>query len=231
MDSTNRRSGWKVLLIAIGLPLAMAACGAGTMKPTPVSGRILKPGDLPDMRLRTPPTLAPVAEAFVGALSEGDAVLFKYPRQATPMLQQNGFKHAVLEDFTGPGTFAGAFAAEFASPEKATAALAAMYQDALQPCPNDPVCSIQHVFSVSGIPASKGQNVSPVRTFGRPFNQYRVLFQVGSLVYGVAIGGIPDSFDPGTVTQAQAFKTFRALYSRVKNGPPSGLFAPTPMPS
>jgi hypothetical protein len=231
MDVTNRRSRWKTLLIAIGLPLAMAACGAGTVRPTPISGRILRPGDLPDMRLRTPPTLAPVAQAFAGALSEGDAVLFKYPKEALPMLQQNGFKRAVLEDFTGPGTFAGAFAAEFASPDKAAAALAAMYQDALQPCPNDPVCSIQHLFSVSDIPGSKGQNVSPVRKFGRGFNQYRLLFQVGSIVYGVGIGGLPESFDPGTVTQAQAYKAFRAVYARVKSGPSSGLFAPTPMPS
>jgi hypothetical protein len=221
---------WFASLLLI--PVILGACaGGGTKQPVASNGRLLHAADLPDMRLRTPPTEVDSIEAFVGALSDGDAVVFKEPRKAGPMLAANGLEHAVLEDYTGPGTFGGAFAAEFASDSKAAAAMAAMYQDLLQPCPNDPVCSIQHVFVVPGIGGSKGQAVSPVRKLGRPFTQYRVLFQVGSIVYGVAVGGMPESFDPGRVSQAEAFATVKALYARVKSGAPSGLFAPTPMPS
>jgi hypothetical protein len=229
MTSTMKQ-GARVLAMVLGVAVVLTACG-GSRKSTLSNGRILRAIDLPDMRLRTSPQLVPDAATFVGALSEGDAVLFKEPAKAVPMIRGDGFVRALLEDFTGAGTFAGAFATEFASSPKATAALDAMYQDALQPCPNDPVCSIQRVFSVSGIPGSKGQNVTPYRKFGRSFSQYRVLFQVGATVYGIAIGGSPESFDPGAVSQAEAFKAFRALYARVKTGPPAGLFAPTPQPS
>jgi hypothetical protein len=229
--TSSMKHGARLLAMVLGVAMVLGACGHGTKKVALSNGRILAAIDLPDMRLRTSPQLVPDPGAFVGALSQGDAVLFKEPAKAVPMIRANGFARSVLEDFTGPCTFAGAFAVEFASTQKATTALDAMYQDALQPCPNDPVCSIQHVFSVSDIPGSKGQNVTPYRKFGRSFSQYRVLFQVGATVYGVAIGGSPESFDPGSVSQAEAFKAFRALYSRVKKGPPAGLFAPTPMPS
>jgi len=216
---------------ALVLGLLLAACASGTKASVALNGRILHAADLPDMRLHQPAQVIPVAAAFAGALSDGNVVIFKEPQKAIPVLQRDGFIRAVAEDFTGPGTFAGAMAAEFSSPAKATAGLTDIYNDALQPCPNDPVCSIQHVFTVSGIPGSKGEELIPYRKFGRGFTQWRVLFQIGSIVYGVAIGGFPESFDPGTISRADAYKTFRALYARVKKGPSSGLFAPTPMPS
>jgi hypothetical protein len=230
MTSSMRQSA-RLLAMVLGVAVALTACGQGTKQAAPSNGRILYAIDLPDMRLRTSPQLVPDAGSFVGALSQGDAVLFKEPAKAVPVMRSNGFIRAVLEDFTGPGTFAGAFAAEFSSSERATKALEVMYQAALQPCPNDPVCSIQHVFSLSDVPGSKGQKVTPYRKFGRTFTQYRLLFQVGATVYGVAIGGSPESFDPGSVSQSESYKAFRALYTRMKNGAPVRLFAPTPIPS
>jgi len=219
------------LAAALLIPLVLGACGSGPNQPVAANGRLLRATDLPDMRLHQPDMLIPTAEVFAQALGDGNAVLFKEPDKAVPMLQRNGYVRAVAEDWTGPGTFAGAIAVEFATPEKASTALAAMYDDALQPCPNDPVCSIQRTFTVPGIPNSKGQQVTPYRKFGRSFTQYRCLFQVGSIVYGIAVGGLPESFDPGAVSKADSFAAFRALYARVKSGPSSGLFAPTPIPS
>ena len=229
MKSTMK-AGSALLATVLGISVLLASCG-GTKSAAALNGRVLHVADLPDMRLRTQSQLVPAADAFVGALSQGDAVLFKEPQKAVPVLRTDGFVRAVLEDYTGAGTFAGAFAAEFSSSEKATSALDAMYQDALQPCPSDPVCSIQQVFSLNDIPGSKGQKVTPSRKFGRTFTQYRLLFRVGTTVYGVAIGGSPESFDPGSVSQSESYKAFRAVFGRVKNGPPAGLFAPTPMPS
>ena len=217
--------------VAVLVPLLLVECGRDATQPVASNGRILHAADLPDMRLHQPAQLVPDVASFVAALSEGNVVIFKQPKKATSVLRGDGFEHAVAEDFTGPGTFAGAMAIEFESPAKASAALGEIYNDALQPCPNDPVCSVTHLFTVPGIPGSKGQELIPYRKFGRPFTQWRALFQVGSIVYGVAIGGFPESFDPGAVSRADAYKTFRDLYARVKNGPSSGLFAPTPMPS
>src|SRR5437016_11044260 len=124
MTNSMRRSA-RLLAMVFGMAVVLAACG-GSRQPVALNGRLVHAADLPDMRLRTSPQLVPDAGAFVGALSEGDAVLFKEPAKAVPVMRSDGFVRAVLEDFTGPGTFAGSFAAEFSSSDKAAKALDVM---------------------------------------------------------------------------------------------------------
>jgi hypothetical protein len=212
--------------------LLTTACGGSKEAnngPKPLSGRILLAQDLPDMREHDTAQVVPDVNAFAEA-GRGD--LFKSPHaQIVRALTRDGFVRVALEQFNGPGTLAGALAAQFRSVSGATAGLKYMYSEALLPCPNEPVCRKQSLFTVPGIPGSDGQQVEPNRKQGKPLTRYNVLFRIGTVVYGVTIGGDPDYFDPGVVTKDAAFTLFKETYQRVKSESLSTLFAPTPQSS
>jgi hypothetical protein len=105
-----------------------------------------------------------------------------------------------------------------------------MYQQLFQPCPGEPQCSSQSPLAVPGIPQAKGQRVSPFRQpiFGVPVTDYKVLFVVGPLVYGVDVGGDQQFYDPGTVSPSTALAVFKDVYERVKGRAPDAVFKDVP---
>src|SRR5205085_7352230 len=84
MKSTMK-AGSALLATVLGISVLLASCG-GTKSAAALNGRVLHVADLPDMRLRTQAQLVPAADAFVGALSQGDALLVKEPEKAAPGL-------------------------------------------------------------------------------------------------------------------------------------------------
>jgi hypothetical protein len=107
----------------------------------------------------------------------------------------------------------------------------------LKPCPGEEeiACQVSKVLAVPGIPGAKGQIWSParkppakgVRVYAA--TQYKVLFVINSVVYGVAIGGNPDSWDPASVPRENALAAVRKVYDRVKGLSPAAIF-PSPLP-
>lgn len=233
---TARIAVSSAILIALVL---LAACGSGTSTAEPrVEGRLFHISDLPfDTRAMFEPPNT-LADPAIVADALGHGVIFKdEPDDVVRRLKSLGFVRTELETFHGAGISVGATAFQFKSPSQARAAQRYMYAQLLKPCPGQEeiACQVSKVLTVPGIPAAKGQIWSPVREPPAKgvrvyrATQYKVLFVINSLVYGVAIGGNPDAWDPRSVPREDALAAMRRVYQRVKDLRPAAIF-PSPLP-
>ena len=199
----------------VAIALLLAACGTGTTGPKALNGVLLRAADLPDMRLYSE---SPVLQAFPFQEAVGHGILFKDPiPKVVAQLKSYGFVRAYAERFNGPGTIAAAFVAQFASGKDLSGMLTYMNTNLFEICPSDPTCSIKTVLKVPAIPGAYGQLVHPARSSdeGKDITLYKVIFTVGSEIFGVEIGG-DNVYDPGTVSQSEALAAFKAFYNEVK---------------
>jgi len=211
----------------VAIALLLAACGSGTTGPAAINGVLLRAADLPDMRLHNQSPSLP-AFPFEDQLAHG--VLFKDPpEKVIAQLKASGFQRGYLEQFTGAGTLAGAFVAQFAAGKDLTGLLKYMNGNLFEECPGDPQCSIKTVLSDPSIPGSYGQIVHPTRKAdeGKDITLYKVIFPVGSMIFGMEIGG-DELYDPGTVSRSQALAAFKAFYSHVKGETADQIFNAAP---
>ncbi len=211
------------------IALVLAGCSSKSTSPKAADGVLLHASDVPDMRLarESPPLTDP--NELEEPLGHGE--IFKIEGQAIDAkLGEFGFVRAHLEQFLGGGTHAGAFVVQFKSGADARAARDFMYQQLFQPCPGEPQCATQFPLPVPDIPGAKAQQVTPFRdpSDGNPFTDYKVLFVVGPLVYGIDVGGDRDFYDPGTVSQSTALAVFKDVYERVKQEAPDVVFRAAP---
>jgi hypothetical protein len=214
-------------LSVVVIALLLAACGSGTNGPAPVNGVLLRAADLPDMRLLRESPVLPDAFAFEDQLGHG--IVFKDPQEKViKELKASGFEHAYLEQFIGAGTLAGAFMAQFTAKDL-TGMLKYMNGNLFEECPGDPKCSVKTILAVPDIPGSYGQTLHPNRAAdeGKDIISYKVIFAVGSLIFGMEIGG-DEVYDPGTVTKAQALAAFKAFYNHVKSKTADQIFKAAP---
>jgi hypothetical protein len=223
-------------LIALVL---LAACGSGTSTAEPrVEGRLFHTSDLPiaTRAMFDPPNTLADPAAAAEALGHGN--IFKdEPEDVVKRLKSLGFVRTELEVFHGAGISVGAVALQFKSPSQARAAQSYMYAQLLKPCPGQEeiACQVSKVLAVPDIPGAKGQIWSPVReprakgvrAYGA--TQYKVLFVINSLVYGVAMGGNVDAWDPASVPKEDALAAMRRVYQRVRDLRPAAIF-PSPIP-
>jgi hypothetical protein len=211
----------------VAFVLLLAACGSGTTGPKALNGVLLRAADLPDMRLHNE---SPVLQAFPFEDAVGHGVLFKDPiPKVISTLKSYGFARAYAEQFNGAGTVGAAFVAQFAAGKDLSGMLKYMNTNLFEVCPNDPSCSIKLVLKVPAIPGSYGQVVHPARTSdeGKDITLYKVIFPVGSEIFGMEIGG-DEVYDPGTVSQSEALATFKAFYNEVKAETADQIFNAVP---
>ena len=209
------------------MALVLAACGSGSIGRAPINGVLLRAADLPDMRLFSE---SPVLQAFPFYDAVGHGILFKDPvKKVIDKLKAAGFERAYAERFTGAGTVGAAFIAEFSSAKDLNNMLSYMNDNLFESCPGEPQCSIRKLLKVSAIPGSYGQEVHPTRTpdEGKEIILYKVIFSVGSSIFGMEIGG-DEVYDPGTVSQSQALAAFKDFYEHVKSESVSTIFAAVP---
>jgi len=213
----------------IAIALLLAACGGGTKAgPAARNGVLLRAADLPDMRIRNESPLLPVP----GALEEviGHGIVFKDPvAKVVGQLKAYGFQRAYAEEWAGAGTLSGAFVAQFAAGKDLSGMLKYMNGNLFEECPGDPQCSIKTILSVPAIPGSYGQTLHPNRdvTEGLDITTYKVIFPVGSLIFGMEIGG-DEIYDPGTVPLSTALAAFKAFYNHVKTETADQIFKSVP---
>lgn len=210
----------------VTIALLLAACGSNVPGPAPRNGVLLRAADLPNMRIHNQ---SPLLEAFPLSDILGHGIVFKDPTQKViARLKSDGFVRAYAEQFTGAGTLAGAFVAQFTA-DKTSDMLKYMNGNLFEECPGEPTCSKKTILAVPSIPGSYGQILQPNRdaTEGLPITSYKVLFAVGSLVFGMEIGG-DEIYDPGTVTKAQALTAFKVFYDHVKGLTADKIFASVP---
>jgi hypothetical protein len=225
------------VILAIGLALCVAgvSCGTdtGTTSPKRIDGILLKAADLPSMRLEGED---PAGDAQTLAMILGGeeaclcASVFKSkPDVAAAKLKKLGYKRGYAEIWNGAGVQSGAFAAEFDTAAHATAALAYMKSELFKECPGNPYCSKRVEIKVPGIPDSVGQAFTPLRPKeeGREATLYKFLFQIGSSIFGV-LDGATNSYDPGSVSQAQAVSLAKRYYDRVKTRGIDSIMRSTP---
>jgi hypothetical protein len=215
-------------VVAIALLLAACGSGSGTTGPAAINGVLLRAADLPDMRLHNQSPSLP-AFPFEDQLAHG--VVFKdAPEKVIAQLKASGFQRGYLEQFTGAGTLAGAFVAQFAAGKDLTGMLKYMNGNLFEECPGDPTCSIKTVLSVPSIPGSYGQTVHPNRQpdEGKDITLYKVIFPVGSMIFGMEIGG-DELYDPGTVSRSQALAAFKSFYNHVKGKTADQIFFAVPL--
>ena len=211
----------------VAIALLLAACGSGTTGPKALNGVLMRAADLPDMRLYSE---SPVLPAFPFEDAVGHGILFKDPiPKVVSTLKSYGFTRAYAERFNGAGTIAAAFVAQFAAGKDLTGMLKYMNTNLFEVCPNDPTCSIKLVLKVPAIPGSYGQVVHPARTpdEGKDITLYKVVFPVGSEIFGMEIGG-DEVYDPGSVSQSQALAAFSAFYNVVKAETADQIFSAVP---
>jgi hypothetical protein len=218
----NRR-----LALGIGLILILAtavSCGTDnvTTSPKPIDGVLLRASDLPGMRLRAEDPIADAAgmvELLGGPESCACPTVFKddFP-VVTAKLKDFGFKRGYGELWVGAGLHGSAFAAEFDTADHAKAALDYMNTELFRECIDEPYCSTRDKIQNQGIPDFVGLALTPQRPEeeGRRATLYKFLFRNGTIVYGV-MDGADDSYDPGSVSQAEALALVRRVYDRVKN--------------
>ena len=208
---------------------SMAACSNKAASPKAADAVLLHASDLPDMRLEGASQGLTDTTGLVEALGHGEVFKIEPPAIAAK-LSEWGFVRGHLEKFLGGGTHAQAFVVEFKTAADARTALAFMYQQLFKLCPGEPRCATQFPISVPDIPTAKGQVVTPFRdqNFGKPFTDYKVLFSISSLVYGIDVGGDGDFYDPGTVSKDTAEAVFKDVYERVKSLSPDALFRIVP---
>jgi hypothetical protein len=211
------------------IALVLAGCSSKSTSPKAADGVLLHASDVPDMRLVG--ESAPITDPsdLEEPLGHGEVFKIEGPAIAAK-LTEFGFVRAHLEQFLGGGTHAQAFVAQFSSAAEAQAARDFMYQQLFQPCPGEPQCSTQFPVAVPGIPQAKGQQVTPFRdpSEGNPVTDYKVLFVVGPLVYGIDVGGDRGFYDPATVSQSTALAVFKDVYERVKDEAPDAVFKDVP---
>jgi hypothetical protein len=96
-------------------------------------------------------------------------------------------------------------------------------------CPGEPQCSRKAILDVSSIPGSYGQVVHPNREAneGGDITLYKVIFRVGSLVFGMEIGG-DELYDPGTVSKSQALASMKDFYNDIKSESADQIFRSVP---
>jgi hypothetical protein len=133
-------------------------------------------------------------------------------------LKDFGFKRGYGEEWAGAGVRGAAFAAEFDTADHAKAALTYMDAELFRECVDEPYCSSRNRIENAGIPDFVGLSITPLRPKeeGRREALYKFLFRSGSIVYGV-MDGADDSYDPGSVSQAQAVALVKRFYDRVKD--------------
>jgi hypothetical protein len=211
------------------LALALAGCSSKSAPPKAADAVLLHASDVPNMRLEGASQAFTDSDVLVQALGNGEVFKIEPPAIAAK-LSEWGFVRGHLERFLGGGTHAQAFVIEFRSPAEARTALDFMYKQLFQPCPGEPQCATKFPVSVPDIPTAKGQVVTPFRdqNFGKPFTDYKVLFSVGPLVYGIDVGGDGDFYDPGTVSKDTAVAVFKDVFERVKGLSPAALFKIVP---
>jgi hypothetical protein len=210
----------------VTIALLLAACGSNVPGPAARNGILLRAADLPDMRIHDQ---SPALEAFPFSDVLGHGIVFKDPPvKVIARLKSDGFVHGYAEQFIGAGTLAGAFVAQFTA-GKTDDMLKYMNGNLFEECPGDPTCSKKTILAVPAIPGSYGQTLQPNRdaTEGLPITTYKVLFAVGSLIFGMEIGG-DEIYDPGTVTKSQALTAFKAFYDHVKGMTASKIFSSAP---
>lgn len=234
--------------IGIGLILVLAvavSCGtdngtSGTTSPKAIDGVLLRASDVPDLRIRSEDPIADAA-GFAGALGGPEScacpTVFKDDFDVvTAKLTGFGFKRGYHELWVGAGIHGAAFAAEFDTADHAKAALDYMDAELFRECIDEPYCSDRDRINRPGIPDFVGLAITPLRPEqeGRREAIYKFLFRIDTIVYGV-MDGADDSYDPGSVSQAQALALVQRLYDRVKNreisdvlrsAPPSPLGPP-----
>jgi len=211
----------------VAIALLFAACGSGTAGSPAKSGILLRAADVGDMRIRTE---SPVLNAFAFDDAVGHGLLFKDPvKQVVDTLKSYGFQRGYAEQFVGAGTTAGAFVAQFAPGKDLSGMLKYMNGNLFEECPGEPQCSIKTVLVVPSIPGSDGQVVHPTRgpTEGGDITVYKVIFNVGSLIFGMGIGG-DDVYDPGTVSKSTALAAFKDFYNKVKSESADSIFNAAP---
>lgn len=220
----------RILAVACTLLFLLAAgCGSESASPKATDAVLLHASDVPDMRLEGASQPLTDTDLLVEALGHGE--VFKVePTAIATKLAEWGFVRGHLERFLGAGTHAQAFVVELKTATDARAALDFMYKQLFQLCPGEPQCATQFPLSVSGIPTGKGQVVTPFRdaSFGKPVTDYKVLFSVGPLVYGIDVGGDGDFYDPGAVSRDTALAVFKDVFERVKALTPNALFEQVP---
>ena len=211
----------------VAIALLLAACGSGTAGSPAKNGILLRAADLGDMRLSTE---SPVLNAFAFDDAVGHGILFKDPiGNVIKTLKSYGFQRAYVEQFVGAGTIAGAFVAQFAPGKDLSGMLTYMNTNLFEECPGEPECSIKTLLSVPSIPGSDGQVEHPARkpNEGGDITVYKVIFNVGSLIFGEEIGG-DFVYDPGTVSKSTALASFKALYNKVKGESADSIFSAVP---
>src|SRR5947207_5046293 len=211
----------------VAIALLFAACGSGTAGSPAKNGILLRAADVGDMRIRTE---SPVLNAFAFDDAVGHGLLFKDPvKQVVDTLKSYGFQRGYAEQFVGAGMTAGAFVAQFAPGKDLSGMLKYMNGNLFEECPGEPQCSIKTVLAVPSIPGSDGQVVHPTRgpTEGGDITVYKVIFNVGSLIFGTEIGG-DDVYDPGTVSKSTALAAFKDFYDKVKSESADSIFNAAP---
>jgi hypothetical protein len=242
-DAMNRRHA-----IGIGLILVLTvavSCGtdngtSGTTSPKAIDGVLLRASDVPDLRIRSEDPIADAA-GFAGALGGPESCacpsVFKDDFDVvTAKLTSFGFKRGYHELWVGAGIHGAAFAAEFDTADHAKAALDYMDAELSRECIDEAYCSRRDKVENAKIPDFVGLAITPLRPEqeGRREAIYKFLFRIDTVVYG-AIDGADDSYDSGSVSQAQALAVVQGLYDRVKDraisdvlrsAPPSPLGPP-----
>jgi hypothetical protein len=226
--SVSRLRTMGVTCVVLALA-STAACSNKSASPKAADAVLLHASDVPDMRLEGASQALTDTSLLMEALGHGEVFKIEPPAIAAK-LSEWGFVRGHLERFLGGGTHAQAFVVELRTAAEARTALAFMYQQLFELCPGEPQCATQFPVSVPDIPSAKGQVVTPFRdqNFGKPFTDYKVLFSVGPLVYGIDVGGDGDFYDPGTVSKDTALAVFKDVYDRVKGLSPDALFKIVP---
>jgi hypothetical protein len=236
----KRRYGVGIGLILSLVTAVSCGTGNGTTSPKAIDGVLLRASDLPTMRLLGEDPVADAA-GFANLLGGHEScacpTVFKDDTPVvTAKLKDFGFKRGYGEEWAGAGVHGAAFAAEFDTADHAKAALDYMNVELFRECIDEPYCSRRDRIKNPGIADFVGLAITPLRPEqeGRQAPFYKLLFRIGTTVYG-AMDGADDSYDPGSVSQAQALALVQRFYDRVKNreigdvlrsAPPSQLGPP-----
>jgi len=208
--TTNVRVGVLVWLVLAALLLSVfgVARSEATVEPLPITGRVLRAGELPGfVPKERPATVASVAAWNKVAPSGGIDVEAR--------LRRAGFVAAVREDLNGTsGSYEAALAVvvRLGSPEAARAEIAQQVRDFADQ-PNRGGVKMQTPFPVPGIPGASGWT----STGNDGFSGHNIIFADGPFTYLLGMGWGSQAKSPPT--PAQLIAATRALFKRVHGRP------------
>lgn len=189
--STSRSNRFaRASLAAVALALVLAGA-AGAVSPLPLTARVLKAGELPDMRPGAKPVIIRTATAW----SNGDA------SQET-RLKRWGFVGGVAEAMLTPGNsnrYGLSLVIQLSSPVNALAALKAEYSS------NGPWTH----FDVPGIPGAVGFERLTAKSGGR-----NIAFAVGPYTYLIGAGWLAGNAN--SVSRSVLIVAAKLIYARVQ---------------